>query len=80
MLAIAKAESSFLPKAENPDSSATGLFQIIDGTFEYFECTGDRKDPVDNTICAMKIATDKEKGGGLHHWNESKENWQAQAK
>ena len=39
--AIAKCESGFNPDAKNPNSSAAGLFQIIEGTATYIsEKTG----------------------------------------
>ena len=64
---IAYEESEFNPIAKNPNSSATGAFQIIDGTWKKFECIGVRKDFIDNTKCAMKILTTS----GDHHWLSS---------
>lgn len=75
MLAIARAESwdgtKLDPNADNPTSTADGLFQIIDGTWALFGCTGSKYDPDDNARCAMKIASTS----GLHHWNASAHNW-----
>jgi len=71
MKRIAYCESFFIPNAENNSSSATGLFQIIDGTWDYFGCQGERTNVEDNVVCAMKIATE----GGLHHWNASASCW-----
>lgn len=68
MLAIADAESDFIADADNPKSTAGGLFQILDGTWEWFECEGEKTNPIDNTLCAIKIATTS----GIHHWNASK--------
>lgn len=67
MVRIAEAESTFRPAARNPDSSATGVFQIIIGTWNWLDCTGERTNAKDNIKCAMAIADD-----GLHHWEESK--------
>jgi len=69
MVEIARAESNLNPKAENPTSSASGLFQILNGTWKYFDCEGDKFDVYDNTKCAIKIAEDS-----LEHWSESG-NW-----
>lgn len=63
-------ESRNDPLAQNPKSTADGLYQILDGTWEHFECEGDKLNPDDNTRCAYKIAQD-----GLHHWNASKSCW-----
>ena len=75
MKAIAFAESTYRPKVKNDHSTATGLFQIVIGTWQHFKCTGSRTDAEDNIKCAMKIATEINKGGGLHHWNESADKW-----
>lgn len=39
VLAIAKSESEFDPLAKNPQSSASGTMQFINGTFSYY-CIG----------------------------------------
>lgn len=70
MVRIARAESSLNPLAKNSGSSASGIYQIINGTWKYFECTGDVFNEDDNINCAMKIMKD-----GVHHWNASKQNW-----
>lgn len=62
-LFLAKVESNFNPNAKNPNSSATGLFQFIDGTWKG-NCEGNRLDPKDNARCAMELLG----SGGLHHW------------
>ena len=56
-------ESRYDPSARNPSSTATGLFQFIDSTWDYY-CEGDRIDPYDNARCAMERIAD----GGLWHW------------
>jgi hypothetical protein len=54
-LAVAKCESGFNAKAKNPNSSASGVFQIIRGTFKQFKCEGDVFSAEDNIKCARKI-------------------------
>ena len=71
LAAIAQCESENNPKAKNPNSSAKGLLQIIDGTWTSFACQGNVYDPEDNMRCGLRIAT----MSGLHHWNESKQCW-----
>ena len=58
MYSIMMCESGGNPKAKNPTSSAKGLYQIIDGTWDSFQCTGDVLNGEDNTKCAQKIATE----------------------
>lgn len=72
-LNIARAESELNPLAKNKNSSASGLFQIIKGTYKHFKC-GDFKDvflPEENIKCAIKIM----KTSGFHHWNASRDIW-----
>lgn len=64
---IAYEESRFVVGATNTKSSAEGLFQIIDGTWESFNCVGSKFNAIDNTVCAIKIM----KTSGTHHWEES---------
>lgn len=64
MKSIAYVESGFNPKAKNPNSSATGVYQIIKGTWSHFKCTGDRENAEDNIKCAVKIVTTS----GYSHW------------
>jgi hypothetical protein len=68
---IARCESGNDPLAKNKSSSAKGLLQILDGTWESFQCTGDVLDPEDNMRCGVKIAM----LSGLHHWDESRKCW-----
>lgn len=68
---IARCESGNDPLAKNKKSSAKGLLQIIDGTWESFKCEGSVLNPDDNMRCGVKIATQS----GLHHWNESRSCW-----
>lgn len=55
MINIAKKESNMNPKAKNKSSSASGLFQIIAGTWYSNDCVGDKWNFKDNTDCAWKI-------------------------
>lgn len=68
---IIKCESEWIPDAKNPYSSAKGLMQILDGTWEEFECEGDPLDPIDNINCGKKIY-DRD---GLRPWESSSECW-----
>jgi hypothetical protein len=54
-LAVAKAESGFNPQAKNKHSTATGIFQIIRGTWKLYKCEGERTNAMDNIKCAKKI-------------------------
>lgn len=71
MLKIAMAESGFNPLAKNPHSTASGLFQILKGTWAAHKCTGDVFNPHDNIQCARKIYNDS----GFSPWDASKDNW-----
>ena len=52
---VARAESGFNPNAKNPGSTATGIFQIIRGTWNLYKCEGERTNSLDNIKCAKKI-------------------------
>jgi hypothetical protein len=52
---VAWAESGFRPDAKNGTSTATGVFQIIIGTWNLYKCEGERTNSVDNIKCAKKI-------------------------
>jgi len=71
MLEIARAESQFNHRAKNPHSTATGVFQILIGTWNGYGCTGERTNPIDNIACARKIY-DAE---GTRPWNASSYHW-----
>ena len=71
MLEVAKAESGLNPKAKNPNSSATGIFQILSGTWKHFSCEGEPVNAKDNILCAKKVLD----GQGLGAWQESYPLW-----
>lgn len=73
MVDIARAESQFIATAKNPKSTATGVFQILIGTWEdpAYGCTGDRMNPRDNIACARKIYD----VSGVTPWLDSKGMW-----
>lgn len=71
LLTIAKCESKLKPKAQNPDSTADGVFQIIDGTWKAYRCKGDKLNAEDNINCAAKIY----KAEGVTAWNASRACW-----
>lgn len=52
-LRIAHCESNFDPLAKNPHSSASGLYQFTDGTWEYIGAPGDRFNTEDNARAFM---------------------------
>lgn len=71
MVDIARAESGFNCQAKNPNSSAKGCFQILDGTWAYFECEGDVLNARDNIVCARKIY----ERNGTRDWLASSHAW-----
>ena len=54
---IAQIESRMNPRAQNPRSSAGGLFQFIDGTARQYQL-GDRFDPAQASDAAARLARD----------------------
>lgn len=79
LLAIAKAESGYVANARNISSSASGLYQYLDGTFlnyciKYYGLTDTMIDKNNSKIqieCAAKMIRD----GGRAHWSESFAGW-----
>jgi hypothetical protein len=73
---IARFESNFQPMVKNRSSSATGIYQFINGTWHSY-CKGmNIYDFKDNVDCFYKVL---EKDGfpkGLNHWNASRNKWQ----
>lgn len=49
-LRIARCESTLNPSARNNTSSALGLYQFLEGTWEYIGSPGDRENPEDATL------------------------------
>lgn len=71
MIRIARAESNFREKAKNANSTASGVFQIIYGTWNSNNCQGNAFNFVNNIDCAWKIETAR----GFQPWNASKGVW-----
>lgn len=53
-LRIARCESSLVWNARNPNSSATGVYQWLEGSWEAIGSPGDRMDPEDNIRAFME--------------------------
>lgn len=59
------------PSADNPNSSAKGVFQILDGTWAGYRCEGDPYDEDDNIECARRIWEARK----LRDWEASAHAW-----
>ena len=78
-IAIAKAESGLFPDAKNTSSTASGLFQFINGTaqgfcvekYEIMESLLEKNDPDKQIECAVRMLAE----GGEGHWSESRHVW-----
>ncbi|MDI6788486.1 MAG: transglycosylase SLT domain-containing protein [Planctomycetota bacterium] len=71
LLTLAKCESNFDPKAKNPNSSASGLFQFVKKTWDWTikemgQPTWDVFNPEHNTAAAAFLI----KKDGLRHWEQ----------
>lgn len=55
------------PDAKNPTSTASGVFQFIESTWD-FACEGDRMNAEDNIKCGVKLLA----AGDMYHWNASR--------
>lgn len=81
---IVIAESGWKPDIKNKKSSASGLFQFIDGTFKsqciekykFTNSMSQKNDPYVQIDCAVQMIRD----GGLSHWNASKHIWSKSTK
>lgn len=71
MVHVADAESDFCSHADNPKSTAYGVFQILEGTWSGYRCTGVRGDAADNIRCARKIYDAR----GTKDWEASRHKW-----
>jgi len=72
MKRIGDCESDLIPEAKSTSSTATGVFQILKGTWEDHKCEGNRKNYKDNIACAKKIHDGPQ---GLGAWSESFKCW-----
>ena len=72
---VAFCESSLIPYKESNVSSAKGLFQIINGTWKGFKCSGNPLVYQDNIKCAKKIYDHYDSFGTSGGWLESKNCW-----
>lgn len=70
MIKIAECESSLLPGAKNPSSSASSVFQFVKTTWAE-NCKGDVFNADDNVRCAAMLIAQ----GKTSHWDESKACW-----
>ena len=60
---LANFESSLYHLAQNPNSTAKGIYQFLDGTWSGY-CEGDVFNPYDNIDCALRMISE----GGIGHW------------
>jgi hypothetical protein len=65
---IAKYESGGNPRAENPHSSASGLFQFIDGTWRAITGRSDRAKDAPVSVQIQAFYKLWNGGRGAHHW------------
>lgn len=76
---IAWAESRFIKDAKNGHSTASGIFQFLNGTFSDYcikkykltDSMANKNDPKIQTECALRML----KAGGESHWYASRANW-----
>ncbi len=76
---IVVAESGWKPDIKNKVSTASGLFQFLDGTFKSYciekyglaESMDQKNDPYIQIDCAVRMI----RAGGVGHWDASKHSW-----
>lgn len=71
---VAFCESSLNPTAKSKGSTASGLFQIIRGTWNGYKCGDNPFDPDQNIACARKIYL-RNGWGSSASWEASKPCW-----
>ena len=69
-VAIAWSESRLNPYAKNPDSTASGIFQFLRGTWNR-NCEGSVWNASDNIICGVSLLQSE----GYIHWMASFDSW-----
>ncbi len=71
MVRIARCESGFNPAAQNKTSSASGIYQYINSTWQSqslkYGITTQKNDPYGQIELTARILAD----GGIHHWDAS---------
>jgi len=75
MADIIDCESGWNPESKNPLSSAYGLCQFLDGTWQYVQekwnMELDRYDPDDQYYACLRLLGEE----GVSHWLETKNCW-----
>jgi hypothetical protein len=71
---VAFCESSLNPNAKSKGSTASGLFQIIRGTWKGYKCGDNPFDPDQNIACARKIYL-RNGWGSTASWDASSNCW-----
>lgn len=67
---LIQCESSWDIDADNPNSTASGLAQFLDGTWNNY-CEGNKDNPYDQIHCLVKAWNDNKQ----HWWNASRHCW-----
>lgn len=78
---IAWAESRFKPNAKNSESTASGIYQFLNGTFDHYcikkyalaTSTTQKNDPFVQIDCALEILAESPRGED--HWWPSRPYW-----
>lgn len=76
MVRLVKCESGFKPNIKNSTSTASGLFQFLDGTYysqaKIYGITALKSNPEAQAELAARMIA----AGGLIHWEASRACWQ----